>query len=160
MLPQKAITRTVLVLMAGAALAIGGQWVFGSVSSPLSSHGTPAHPSPQFVTVPASGKVAPVGYKLAKRSHQFGESALGRMKVGEVAYTEPWALVADKSEHLFLEPSFNAEKKAGGTAEMRVKRNLSGYEVTLSARTASRETQVTRVKPGQKLIPVASIHLS
>lgn len=54
---------------------------------------------------------------------------LGHMRVGEVAYTTPWAMWVDADMERWLHPNYVARDRPGGTVSMRVRRDVDGYVV-------------------------------
>ncbi|NMB91293.1 hypothetical protein GYA37_00420 [candidate division WWE3 bacterium] len=48
------------------------------------------------------------------------ESTISDLAVGQVAFTLPWAMFADMNERLMIVESYPAEKRRGGTTQMRI----------------------------------------
>lgn len=54
------------------------------------------------------------------------------LKVGESAWTTPWAMYCDEDGKLKLNGHYSAHTASGGTVQMRVTRTSTGYEVDVS----------------------------
>ena len=56
-------------------------------------------------------------------------ATIAGMRDGDTAYTLPWAMWADSSRRLWLNPTYPAGKKPVGTAQMRIRRKGRGFIV-------------------------------
>ena len=68
----------------------------------------------------------------AKLPDRLKQKTLANLKVGESAYTVPWAMKADLDGNLWLSTHFSANKRPGGTVSMLVARGREGWSCDVS----------------------------
>ena len=78
------------------------------------------------------------------------DHTIGTMRVGDVAWTVPWAMACDAERRLWLDPGHCAHDAPGGTVAMRVWRDDSGWHVDAS-RCAREKKWLQREIPGDWL---------
>lgn len=62
-------------------------------------------------------------------THLLDTNQLRNMKIGDVAYTTPWAMAVDEDMCCFLNGRYSAYKQPGGTVTLRVERREDGYHI-------------------------------
>ena len=69
---------------------------------------------------------------MVKLPAQLEQNTLRDMRVGDEAWTVPWAMHADENGELFLDVNFTQDARPGGTVQMKVKRTHEGYEADVT----------------------------
>jgi hypothetical protein len=120
--------------LSGVALAAGASiWALGIVGElgPVLVGFALGSVPPLFIAVVSRReRLIPLNEDAVKVPHEVLEtSAVRDMRVGDVAFSVPWAVAVTADGRAYINGDYTTEQSPGGTVEMRIERQERGFVI-------------------------------